>query len=343
MFRRSAKVNEYTVSTVGGETQVYSKVGGGLLDFLQELGFDVVVTDRKDVIDVIFQEQLKPLFLIGESPVYVTSFLNEVFQISKYEVALRSATRDLALCTKEYNESVERLENDSRDLVEVSAQVQAKQDQVRQYTAARDSLSESLDKYRAVLQARKDKDAQVEIESSVRTLEDKLRVDRKFGGVLLRADTLVRQQQYLATQKDSLLGLEREILPLTKVVGEIKAYIDILNTLLLIFKVREGLLRLKGMYCRIGQESQQVSKGIGVLRDMSSVLYEVQRVREQYMSLKKVYAAKQALDSSLQESADKIQELKSLQANVNVYHESLRATLGACPLCGGELKRGAVS
>ena len=88
-------MNQYRVLFSSGVEQVFPKVGTGVPEPVLNLGFNPVESDRGDAIELNFQPQLSSLFLITESPVVLTTFLNQVFDVALYEQALRGVASDM--------------------------------------------------------------------------------------------------------------------------------------------------------------------------------------------------------------------------------------------------------
>ncbi len=86
--------NEYEISLSTGETQKFPKVGKNTPEGMECLNLSGITTEREDVFNLNFQSQLEPLFLITSTEVELTSFVNKVFDISRFEKALRDMKTD---------------------------------------------------------------------------------------------------------------------------------------------------------------------------------------------------------------------------------------------------------
>lgn len=115
-FTRSKTVNQYRVLFSSGVEQVFPKVGTGVPEPVLNLGFNPVESDRGDAIELNFQPQLSSLFLITESPVVLTTFLNQVFNVALYEQALRGVASDMGELTRRYNGNASLLLDKRREL-----------------------------------------------------------------------------------------------------------------------------------------------------------------------------------------------------------------------------------
>lgn len=86
--------NEYEISLSTGETQKFPKVGKNTPEGMECLNLAGITTEREDIFNLNFQSQLEPLFLITSTEVELTSFVNKVFDISRFEKALRDMKTD---------------------------------------------------------------------------------------------------------------------------------------------------------------------------------------------------------------------------------------------------------
>lgn len=104
VFRKSAKVNLYTVTFVDGTVREYPKIGTDTPDELKKLNFNLLTTERDEIFNLNFQSQLEGLFLVTNTPTTLTSFLNQIFDIARYERALRRANSDTILQQRAYDD-----------------------------------------------------------------------------------------------------------------------------------------------------------------------------------------------------------------------------------------------
>ncbi|MFA5071285.1 MAG: hypothetical protein WC511_02830 [Candidatus Pacearchaeota archaeon] len=87
--------NSYTLYFDDGTSKVYPKVGKeGVPEVFADLALKEVETERGDFFNLNFRGQLDKLFLITATDVEATSFLNKVFDISRFERALRELKTD---------------------------------------------------------------------------------------------------------------------------------------------------------------------------------------------------------------------------------------------------------
>lgn len=87
-------INEYIVYKEDGTKLSYPKVGKGVPDVFSNIALSEIVTEREDSFNLTFQAQLDPLFLITATDVEVSSFINKVFDIARFERALRDMASD---------------------------------------------------------------------------------------------------------------------------------------------------------------------------------------------------------------------------------------------------------
>lgn len=109
-YTRSYKksINEYKVYYSDGKIEILDKVGIESIQPLKDLGFKYLELDRSnDKINTNFQSQLEGLFLFNSSDVIISSFFNKVFNVDKYENALRECNKDITQFTKDYNLAIE--------------------------------------------------------------------------------------------------------------------------------------------------------------------------------------------------------------------------------------------
>lgn len=86
--------NEYQIFLEDGKILKYPKVGKNVPEKFEELNLSEIVTEREDSFNLNFQGQLDPLFLITSTEIEITSFINKVFDISRFEKALREMKTD---------------------------------------------------------------------------------------------------------------------------------------------------------------------------------------------------------------------------------------------------------
>lgn len=103
-FVKSSSQNAYTVTFKDGTTKPYPKIGTDVPDELKQLNYELLVTEREDQYNLNFQAQLESLFLVADTPTELTSFLNKIFGIAKYESALRSINSDQIKLQREYDD-----------------------------------------------------------------------------------------------------------------------------------------------------------------------------------------------------------------------------------------------
>lgn len=77
-----------------GETLVHTKLGTKTPQEMIDMGISTIATERGDEINPIIQSQFDKPFLITEHETLVTSLLNKLFDISRYERANRDISAD---------------------------------------------------------------------------------------------------------------------------------------------------------------------------------------------------------------------------------------------------------
>jgi len=113
---KSASVNSYRISfSDDQEDKFYPKMGKSIPEEIIKLGFDIVETERGDKFNLNFQEQHDTLFLVSQSDVLVTSFFNKIFNVTRYENALRKITADSIKLNRQFEDNeIQILENNEK-------------------------------------------------------------------------------------------------------------------------------------------------------------------------------------------------------------------------------------
>lgn len=158
--------NEYEISLSTGETHKFPKVGKNTPEGMECLNLSGITTEREDVFNLNFQSQLEPLFLITSTEVELTSFVNKVFDISRFEKALREMKTDdikiarnleendkrgqLLSVEKENTETRKKILQDSYETLEIrikaTEQVDSYLREIKEIISVYTSLQEGLQK-----------------------------------------------------------------------------------------------------------------------------------------------------------------------------------------------------
>jgi len=102
----SKNINEYKVHYTNGNIETFDKVGTDTPDIIKILGYKYLELERtSQKINMNFQSQLEGLFLFNSSEVELSSFFNKIFNVDKYENALRDCNKDILNFTKDYNKA----------------------------------------------------------------------------------------------------------------------------------------------------------------------------------------------------------------------------------------------
>lgn len=102
-LEKSKKLNQINLIYLDGQTKTFPKIGRTIPDDMGSmLNLGDIETEQGDKFNLNFQGQLEPLFLILENPIIITSFMNRVFGIHKYERALRNINSDQIKLNNEY-------------------------------------------------------------------------------------------------------------------------------------------------------------------------------------------------------------------------------------------------
>jgi len=178
--------NEFTLSLSTGEELKYPKVGKNVPEKMEELNLSSITTEREDVFNLNFQTQLEPLFLITGTEVEITSFINKVFDISRFEKALREMKTDDIRIGK----ALEDNENRSKLL----------QADVEQITKKIDTCKDNI----ANLDLRYS--SAISVSSSVEEITE----DIQKAHEIQEKQNLLSSQQILILAKNKLLSLLKE-------------------------------------------------------------------------------------------------------------------------------------
>lgn len=91
---KSSKDNKYTISYRDGTVKEYPKTGKTVPEEIKAIGFSLVETERGDRFNLNIQKQFDPQFMLGSADVSLTGFLNSIFNLDRYERALRDINKD---------------------------------------------------------------------------------------------------------------------------------------------------------------------------------------------------------------------------------------------------------
>lgn len=136
--------NEYILTCRDGTELKYPKVGKEVPERLQDMNLSRIETEREDAFDLNFQSQLDPLFLITATEVEATSFLNKVFDISRFERALRDMKSDDIALSRDLSASESKIAELGKTLAETVVAHQGVTTQLNSVTAQLDTV-ENLD------------------------------------------------------------------------------------------------------------------------------------------------------------------------------------------------------
>jgi len=115
----------------GTEDGWYPKTGTSVPAEIRDMNFKLVKTERDDKFNMNFQGQLETLFLVGEaSEVLVTSFINKVFDIQRYERALKNITSDAIKLNRKHGNAVTDLEVSNQKIADNSAKLSTVQEKL---------------------------------------------------------------------------------------------------------------------------------------------------------------------------------------------------------------------
>lgn len=122
-FTRSyvKSINEYKIEYMDGSIEIFDKVGIDTPMVVKSLGYKYLELERtSEKINLNFQSQLEGLFLISSSEVHISSFLNKVFNVDKYEIALRDCNKDILSFSKDFSAFQKELSQCETDLTQAN-------------------------------------------------------------------------------------------------------------------------------------------------------------------------------------------------------------------------------
>lgn len=123
--------NMYNVYYRNGEVKEYPKIDKDVPeDVRKELGLDLVKTERGDKFNLNIQHQLDNMFLVSDREPVITSFLNKIFKIERYEKALRAINADMLKLNKQSKKDQKELESKKIELEDITNEHKSK---VKQY------------------------------------------------------------------------------------------------------------------------------------------------------------------------------------------------------------------
>ncbi len=121
-------INSYIIEYASGEIKSFEKVGSETPEDLKTLGFKKIEIEKNsNTINPNFQSQLEGLFLFNTSNTDVSSFFNRIFNVDKYENALRECNKDILNFTKDYNITKKEINEISLNLDKLSKEREEKQ------------------------------------------------------------------------------------------------------------------------------------------------------------------------------------------------------------------------
>lgn len=133
---KTARKNSYKITMRDGTVREYPKAGEDIPSELAQIGFRKIRTGKAEDHDVIFQSQLDPLFLVTLGSPLVTSFLNRVFNLEKWERALRAMLADAKTLKGVYDQRALDLISLETELEDTEAQRRDTLDSLERLQAA---------------------------------------------------------------------------------------------------------------------------------------------------------------------------------------------------------------
>ena len=106
---KGAKKNQYNIHYEDGTTKEFPKVGVDTPQEIKDLGFAPIQSTRDEKFNLNIQSQLEGLFLLTAPEVSVTSLFNTVFQIEKYEIALKNINKAIMQMNRDWNSKDEEV------------------------------------------------------------------------------------------------------------------------------------------------------------------------------------------------------------------------------------------
>lgn len=139
-FQRGKTTNTFTALYPDGTRKEFPKVGKDTPPELQDLGFFELQSSRDETFNLNFQAQLDPLFAVTLLPTSLTSMLNSLFKIDRFERAGRAMATDLVKNTQAFNAAGADLKRAEGNATAAAAALQALVDQHTNLVTPRDQF-----------------------------------------------------------------------------------------------------------------------------------------------------------------------------------------------------------
>ena len=327
---RGGKTNRYDVLMEDGTTREYPKIGKNIPPELADLGFGEIETTRGDKFNLNIQGQLESLFLVTDSPVVVTSLLNTVFGIYRFEEAQVALNRDLI----QEQKNLEALE---QERIVLSSRLEEEQQHVQNLKSQRNilqSLKEKRDRQQIVL------DKALTAVAGSRTL--------KGNTTLIAQMTVQKADQQLV--RETINGIKATVFELAHLRGKIHSLGKDLSQLDIAQKQQRVLVKVRGSQRELVRKLEALQILAGYQRaqrsqtvlELKGVELSVTKARiTSILALTQKLHLVQKKSRACTQSSHTLNLLSTLSANIRVakeetrvLHKQLLHRHGKCPTCG---------
>lgn len=286
---KSKTRNEYIVEFEDKPAKSYPKIGREVPQELKQLGFGPVATDRGDSFNLNVQKQHKPLFLVSNTGVELTSFFNALFQIDKYEKANRTVNADTLELQRSINYKTDLTQQKDIALKNLRADLPLLEQEAEKAEKAEKALSLLLTQAKTISQATQ---ALEDLETSARTQSTK---SAQLQAALFYAQTLEQTLAKLGSVRTGirmLSSMESELSSLSQQgasATSAKTFIDSFDQNLLslsqIRSIRESWESLEARNTSLQGKAQAAAPALQVLEVSGGVLERVIYIRNAIQAL----------------------------------------------------------
>lgn len=194
-------INSYSITYENGLEENFEKVGTESPDIVKLLGYKYLEVERtSSKINLNFQSQLEGLFLFNSSDVEVSSFFNKIFNIEKYENALRNCNSDIVNFSKSYNKL-------HKEISLLESEHKSSQEHLKLSKEKYEKVKEVYDSYQKLLKIKDQSSTFFKLKSEVASLYDYLDSSKILSSKISRikkAITSVYQKTLIRISNDSI-------------------------------------------------------------------------------------------------------------------------------------------
>ena len=250
-------INEYVVYLEDGSKLTYPKIGKGVPEVFGKIALSEIVTEREDSFNLNFQAQLDPLFLVTQTDVELSSFINKVFDISRFEKALREMASDDIKFSREITDLENRLptfnieiSNIETRLGEIEDQIAYLQDLIKRTESSAADFKETYSDFVMYGQIKVEQGECLEKKNSLLGLQIHKDVFQKFSGNYKELREIKDSQKQVTLLKDSIVGTQNYLPPAQNIqvcIRDIQRNLSDLHSISAFRKEKDCLLQHMGL------------------------------------------------------------------------------------------------